>query len=120
MNYGGSSLEPESNPTLSAVGEYGSGVQQVERAWGQTEASQRSAARSFEMSADSHDRAAESSEILARQGVCGAREHAERHREFAQQHRRIAERLRGMADPPVRSNSNPGAQKEGHGFEQQL
>lgn len=75
----------------------GGRVEQVRR---QTKAAQRSAAESFDQSADCHDRTATSYERLAEARVCGDdyRGHAARHREFAREDRRLAARLRRMAD----------------------
>jgi hypothetical protein len=65
-----------------------------------TKEAQRSAACSFEQSADCHDRTAASYDRLAEATHCGEnyREHAARHREFAEEDRRLAVRLRRMAD----------------------
>lgn len=65
-----------------------------------TKQAQRSAARSFEQSADCHDRTAASYENLAAATHQGDeyRDNAARHREFAREDRRLAVLLRRMAD----------------------
>jgi hypothetical protein len=89
-----SSPDAKSNPHLQAVAE----LFRIEQALQQTKAAQRSAAESFEKSADSHDRAAKSYEKLAELGEGDEYlERAARHRGFAQEDRQIAERLRRMA-----------------------
>jgi hypothetical protein len=75
--------------------------QRAERAWRLARAAQRSAARSFDHSADSHERTADAYEEAVKHGgrqgdEC--RQHAARHREFAREDRLMARRLRRMAD----------------------
>ena len=90
-----SSPDAKSNPHLQAVAE----LFRIEQALQQTKAAQRSAAESFDKSADSHDRTAKSYEKLAElAGGDEYREHAARHRAFAQEDPGIAEQLRKMAE----------------------
>jgi uncharacterized membrane-anchored protein YhcB (DUF1043 family) len=62
---------------------------------------QRSAAKSFDRSAEMQDAIAQAYETFDEHSAHDDyRWHAERHRDFAQEDRRIAERLREMAEVP--------------------
>lgn len=83
-----------SNPHLRGVGDLIFRASQQVEQLRRTKMAQRSAAESFEKSADSHDRAARSYEKLAELGEGNEYlQRAARHREFAQEDRRIAKRL---------------------------
>ncbi len=75
--------------------------QRAERAWRLARAAQRSAAKSFDHSAESHERTADAyDEAVKHGGRQGdeCRAHAAIHRAFAWEDRRMAQRLRQMAD----------------------
>jgi len=75
-------------------------AQRVAQARQHTKDAQRSAAQSFEKSADCHDRTAASYDRLAEATHCGDdyREHAVGHREFARDDRGLTAQLRRMAE----------------------